>query len=334
MAESERAVSGPQADASNSSKGQPIEPVGRTPLAEPVGSANARVRGPKTSSRHRVASLHDLKTPPLTEQAWGQFESALTSVLSDLEEDEFLVITHKASGSFVQFASQGAHGMRAEAVNNPNVSEPDATELTQAARSHLLGLGWQAPTYIPVEGVPEPSEGSPNYYFDAAVPVPHATLAAVAVESLRGVYLVRHPGELEYAAYHDDATSIRFPSLKLKRSARLGAPPSTPGGAAAIRSMWAEWKVVMDPTEAGALVCDLSDAVVARVYGQSEDEVLARAELIARAPTLGDATRGALQVLRRISEQAGGVAGSAARDIIPDLETALAAGAASTQRFH
>ena len=105
--------------------------------------------------------------------------------------------------------------MRAEAVSNAYL--PETSQLSNSACDDLVKLGWNPPTYIQVEGVAEPADGSSNFYLDAATPVPHSKLAALAVESLRRIYLVRHPGELEYTACDREATSIRFPSLKLRR---------------------------------------------------------------------------------------------------------------------
>ena len=176
----------------------------------------------KTSHGTRASGTADsaspvagIEAPPISEKAWRELKSALASVLSDLDEDEYLVIEVKSNGSFVQFAGQGAHGMRAEAVSNAYL--PETSQLSNSACDDLVKLGWNPPTYIQVEGVAEPADGSSNFYLDAATPVPHSQLAALAVESLRRIYLVPHPGELEYTAYDREATSIRFPSLKLRR---------------------------------------------------------------------------------------------------------------------
>ena len=63
----------------------------------------------------------------------------------------------------------------------------------------------------------EPIDGSPNFYLDVAMPVPYGEISALAVETLRGPFAVRHPGELQYEGYSDRATSIRFPQLGIKR---------------------------------------------------------------------------------------------------------------------
>ena len=49
-------------------------------------------------------------------EAWTGFGRRLVQVLGALEEDEYLIINLKGINRFVQFAGQGAHGMRVETV--------------------------------------------------------------------------------------------------------------------------------------------------------------------------------------------------------------------------
>jgi hypothetical protein len=152
-----------------------------------------------------------------SEAAWQVFELRLVETLSDLSEDEHLVIVQKATKRFVQFAAQGHHGMRIEAVSNAFL--PKNAQLSARAIDTLLSMGWHAPTYELAEGTAEPADGSPNFYLDTATPVPFGRLATLGVKTLRAAYRVRHPGELQYSAASssDDTTDIRFPSLGLKR---------------------------------------------------------------------------------------------------------------------
>lgn len=61
---------------------------------------------PSVSRKRRQGrgGLRKIAAPPLTEQAWRQLTSALARALIDMEEDEYLVISAKATGAFVQFA--------------------------------------------------------------------------------------------------------------------------------------------------------------------------------------------------------------------------------------
>jgi hypothetical protein len=51
-------------------------------------------------------------------EAWTDFGWRLMQVLGALEEDEYLIVGLKGTNRFVQFAGQGAHGMRVETVSN------------------------------------------------------------------------------------------------------------------------------------------------------------------------------------------------------------------------
>ena len=114
---------------------------------------------------------------PDTIAVWQTFEASLANVLLLLEEDEYLIIGSKRHQHYVQFAGEGPHGMRAEAVSNAFIDNP-ADRLTDAQ---------------------------------------HEQIAALACATLRHVYGVPRPGELEYTAFHGAGDDIRFPSLRLRR---------------------------------------------------------------------------------------------------------------------
>jgi hypothetical protein len=166
----------------------------------------------------RTRRRRSIRPAPSIEKAWQIFRRNLAAALGDLEEDEHLILSHKRSNYFVQFAAQGALGMRAEAVSNTYIAP--LRRLAVATIQALRDLGWNPPTYVPQEGIPEPANGSPNYYIDAAAPVPFRKLALLALDTLRDVYRVRHPGELQYVAFSDQGVPIRFPLLGIKRGAR------------------------------------------------------------------------------------------------------------------
>ncbi|MFI5342035.1 MAG: hypothetical protein ACHQ7N_19630 [Candidatus Methylomirabilales bacterium] len=154
---------------------------------------------------------------PRPEDEWSEFGRSLGEALGALEKDEYLILHAKADDYFVQFAGQGDHGMRAEAVSNTFITH--SARLSDEACQELRNLGWSPPTYVPSEGAQEPAEGSCNFYVDAGVPVPYARLAALAVGTLRAIYQIRHPEELAYKSFSRDSVSIRFPLLKIARHA-------------------------------------------------------------------------------------------------------------------
>jgi hypothetical protein len=167
-----------------------------------------------------LADGKPFKVQPTAEQAWVDFERNLAVTLQVLEEDESLVVERKHTNLYVQFNAQGSFGMRAEAVSNTFLL--GTQKLTDAACERLIKIGWNAPTYVPVEGVPEPADGSCNFYIDAANPVPWQYIAALAVRTLREAHSARHPGDLQYSAFDADGNSVDIDGLPIKRK----DPPS------------------------------------------------------------------------------------------------------------
>ena len=158
-------------------------------------------------------SLH---TAPNTDAAWMTLAGAIASCLTELQEDEFLIISFKRANYFVQFAAQGSFGMRAEASCNSFI-EPEAS-LIDDQYAAMARLGWQRATELLSEhGVSGDPDGSPNFFVDLVTPVNHVALGQLAVATFRTVYGVTHPGDLEYSSVGENGLSIRFPTLGLKR---------------------------------------------------------------------------------------------------------------------
>ena len=150
--------------------------------------------------------------------AWRPFEKQLATVLAVLEEDQFLVVSHKHTKRFVQFAAQGAFGMRAETVSNAYLE--GRSRLGKRQLAGLVKAGWLAPTGTPEGSIPElDPDGSPNFFMDLPAPVPFERLAGIAVRTLSEVLRVPYPGMLQYEAFDIDGNAILLPSLGLKRVA-------------------------------------------------------------------------------------------------------------------
>lgn len=167
--------------------------------------------------RAEAAAATDQSFDQACAEAWQQFGAALAAALNDLDGDEFLVISAQDTECYIQFAGQEGGGMRAEAQSNTFIEKK--FRLSKARQHLLLSMGWNKPTYVPSPDIPEPSEGSCNYYVDAAAPVSFQNLATLGVNTLRQVYGVSLPGELTYAAFSHDGDSIRFPTLGIARRA-------------------------------------------------------------------------------------------------------------------
>ena len=163
----------------------------------------------------KAAALKRAVTQSLSiPDSWTAFERSLADSIRDLGEDEFLVIERKNTHHFVQFAAQGFFGLRAEAA--ANAYQPKS-ERNPELGGRLMQMGWKSPTYVQSLHNQEPADGSPNFYLDVASPVPYAEISALAVETLRGPFGARHPGELQYEAFSSASVSIRFPQLGIKR---------------------------------------------------------------------------------------------------------------------
>lgn len=195
-----------------------VSTMNRRHFIRNAATAAGAVALPGTALAGQTLEAHRLQETPASAAAWKEFQQHLAEALSDLAEDEYLVIDDKRTHRFVQFMAQGRHGVRAEAVSNAFLTP--AAHLSKDTTAALLSMGWHAPTYEMSDVDVEPADGSPNFFLDVAAPVPHGELVALAVATLRDHYGVRHPGELQYMgkSTSDDSVSIRFPSLRLKRA--------------------------------------------------------------------------------------------------------------------
>jgi len=185
-----------------------------------TGGGRSEHRGsPSASKRPPAQALDpaDGMTPRQRQlhEAWVGFGWQLIQVLGALEEDEYLIINVKGSNRFVQFAGQGAHGMRVEAVSNFYL--PEDGQLDEMQHELLLKLGWNTPCNLPDEFGHEPV-GSPNYFLDLPRPLNLERIASLAVTTLLGPLDASHPLELEYRAFAESGESIRFPTLGLRRA--------------------------------------------------------------------------------------------------------------------
>ena len=156
-----------------------------------------------------------LMTLPTVEQEWQRFQDDLAACLGAMEDDEYLVISAKhRQNCYVQFAQGGSFGMRAEAVGNSYADPEEA--LTTDDYDRMVFLGWMRATVTPGESSPD---GSPNFFIETPAPVDYGAVAELAVRSLRDIYKIGHPRRLQYKAFNRKGTSIRFPSLRIKREA-------------------------------------------------------------------------------------------------------------------
>ena len=153
---------------------------------------------------------------PNTATAWAEFAVELSRALTDLNEDEYLIISTKRNPYFVQFAGQGSFGLRAETVSNQYLSRDK--KLPNEVAAMIVELGWKTSTNLPENLDPEGHnpDGSPNYFLDIAPPVPYEALAKLGVQTLK-ILGAQHPGDLQYKAFNEAKENIRFPNLRIMR---------------------------------------------------------------------------------------------------------------------
>ncbi|MBK9235717.1 MAG: hypothetical protein IPO19_06515 [Rhodoferax sp.] len=155
------------------------------------------------------------KLPP----HWQAFFARLQYALGKMKEDQFLVLTLKETNRFVQFAAQGASGMRVEATSNHFLPGRDQLDTKQIAA--LVAMGWNMPTGSPNQATPQNDpNGSSNFFLDMPNPIDFAQLATLAILSLTKVLGVPHEGFLQYAAYDYAGNTHAVPELKIKREIR------------------------------------------------------------------------------------------------------------------
>lgn len=144
------------------------------------------------------------------------FAVRLSGVLSEMVEDQFLVISEKHSNRFLQFAAQGSFGLRAEISSNAYLPQSDKLNRNQIAQ--LIKAGWGAPTGKPSDSTPEEDpDGSPNFFIDFPAPYSGARVATLSVTTLSEIIRIPHPGFLQYSAYDTNGNAVVFSQLGIKR---------------------------------------------------------------------------------------------------------------------
>ena len=140
------------------------------------------------------------QSPTYLSQAWQPFAQKLASVLGELKEDQYLILSVKRSNRFVQFAAQGSYGIRMETTSNSYLPKPERLDKRRIAS--LLEAGWSAPTGTPISATPEKDpDGSPNFFAEFLAPVAFDAVARLAVRTFSEILRVPHPGNLEYRAF-------------------------------------------------------------------------------------------------------------------------------------
>ncbi len=140
---------------------------------------------------------------------WGAFEQALVSTLSVMK-DEFLILSVKATGRYVQLHVSPADGVHAEAVSNDYLPEND--RLTAEQVTALGDLGWTMPTPAPDGSGPKAVS---NFVRTFPSPFSCAEVARLVVRTLAEIHHATGPDALEYKAFDEPGTTVYLPALRL-----------------------------------------------------------------------------------------------------------------------
>src|SRR5260370_34092372 len=84
---------------------------------------------------------------PSADEEWQRLTGDLAVCLTDLAEDDYLILSYKRAGYYVQFAAQGKFGMRAEASSNTYIVPPEAC-LSIDDYLMMARLGWKPPAHL------------------------------------------------------------------------------------------------------------------------------------------------------------------------------------------
>jgi len=160
-------------------------------------SSRARAKGTRASTQPCPERKGNLPQEPPKEsepweadhrcrlRRWDGFEGELKRLLDLLLQAErrFLVVSHFEKNRFVQFAVQKDGGILAEAVSNKFLE--GRGRLSDGACGKLQKLSWK-----------RPGKRSPNFWSHVQPPVPISALASLGTRTLRDVFRIAAPSEL------------------------------------------------------------------------------------------------------------------------------------------
>ena len=117
---------------------------------------------------------------------WGDFRRELAALIRLLREAKgrFIIIGHRSRHLFVQFCISGDGSIRGESISNNFLEKGE--RLTAATCRQLVELSWK-----------KPGKPSANYWSAWQPPLPIERIALLAVTTLRDVFEITSPNELE-----------------------------------------------------------------------------------------------------------------------------------------
>jgi hypothetical protein len=142
-----------------------------------------------------MADIDDFDLDRSTTQAWAEFQSRLSEVISMIDDTADLTIGTESEGDgpppFVRFSSPRRDVIRSEAASNAVLGDDFQLSFEQLTR--MERLGWQPPTAGgEVSSAADVTQPTANFWIELPQ-VESDRLSELTVSALRDVYGVQHP---------------------------------------------------------------------------------------------------------------------------------------------
>jgi hypothetical protein len=142
-----------------------------------------------------MADIDDFDLDRSTTQAWAEFQSRLSEVISMIDDTADLTIGTESEGDgpppFVRLSSPRRDVIRCEAASNAVLGDDFQLSFEQLTR--MERLGWQPPTAGgEVSSTAEVTQPTANFWIELPQ-VESDRLSELTVSALRDVYGVQHP---------------------------------------------------------------------------------------------------------------------------------------------
>jgi hypothetical protein len=201
-----------------------------------------------------MSDIDDFDLDRSTAQAWAEFQSRLSEVISMIDESADLTIGTESESDgpppFVRLSSPRRDVIRCEAASNAVLG--DAFQLSSELLARMEQLGWQPPTFGTEQtSALEVAQPTANFWME--LPQLEADrISELAVSALRDVYGVQHPIFLA----PDQLAEVLHPA----------PPPIEPGAAVEVLELERADLAPTMPHDQQHLN-DLVDAELAEMYG-------------------------------------------------------------------
>jgi hypothetical protein len=203
-----------------------------------------------------MADIDDFDLDRSTAQAWAEFQSRLSEVISMIDDTADLTIRTTSGGNgpppFIQLSSPRSGMIRCEAASNAVLGAD--FQLSAEQLTAMEQRGWQAPT-VDGEDAPTAPANHPTANFWMELPQAASDrMSEIAVSALRDIYGVQHP--------------VFLAPDKLAEALQPAQPPIEPDSSIAVEPSEQRNLEPTMPRDRQHLN-DLVDAELAEIYGRT-----------------------------------------------------------------